>query len=281
MNNYTYIDTTEKLINFRKYLNDKNITKIAMDFEGEFNLHIYGEKLCLIQIFDGEKYFVIDPFNIADSEICKTLNNPKIIKYMYGADSDINLIYKQYGIKLRNVFDQKIFVDVLNFDKKGLDSVIHVLFGVENKLKTKFQKHNWVRRPITPAAIIYALNDVKYLFEMNDLLIKKIIDENKVNELITRIITNDFDFEKERKPKIFKEREFNRLSENNKKLFHQIYETRDVYAKMLNMPPHNVLENMLLFDIVNKKIKIDEINFNKRIPGAIVLEIRDKFGKII
>ena len=60
MKNYTYIDNVEKLIVFRKYFYEKEINKIAMDFEGEFNLHSYGERLCLIQIYDGESYFIID-----------------------------------------------------------------------------------------------------------------------------------------------------------------------------------------------------------------------------
>jgi ribonuclease D len=34
-------------------MEQQGINTIAMDFEGEINLHIYGEHLCLIQVFDS------------------------------------------------------------------------------------------------------------------------------------------------------------------------------------------------------------------------------------
>jgi ribonuclease D len=281
MENYTYIDNIEKLIDFRKYLYEKNISKIAMDFEGEFNLHSYGEKLRLIQIYDGERYFVIDPLTIDDIEICKTLGNHKIVKFMYGIESDINLIYKQYGIKLTNIFDQKTLVDVLNFENKGLDDVVNLLFNVKNNYKTKYQKYNWQKRPIKNDAIIYALNDVKYLFKINEILLKRIIEENKVNDLILRIIKINFNFEKDRIPRIFKKKAFRELSENDKETFTKIYEVRDNYAKILNMPPHNIIENTVLFSIANLKTNLDKITFNKKISKEICLEILNKIRGII
>jgi ribonuclease D len=278
--NYTYIDNIDELINFRNNLNKENITEIAMDFEAECNLHSYGEKLCLIQVFDGNNFFVIDPLKIDDAEIIKTLNNKKIIKYMYGAGSDISLIYRQYGIKLTSVFDQQILVDVLEFKNKGLDSIIKQLFSVENNHKAKYQKYNWMKRPINEDAIIYALNDVKYLFEINKILTNKIIDENKINKLILGIIKNNFDFEKEKVPGIFKKIEYKKLSEEDKKKFKNIYEIREKYAKLLNIPAHNIIENNILFDIINRKVNINEIKFNKRIPNEIMLKIKNEIKLI-
>jgi ribonuclease D len=281
MENYAFIDNEKDLIEFRKYMYNNNISRIALDFEGEYNLHVYGEKLCLIQIFDGDKYFIIDPLKINDGEIAKTLASKKIVKYMYGVESDLGLIYKQYGIKLNNIFDQKILVDVLNFNDKGLDGVIKSLFGIENKQKAKFQKYNWLKRPIEKNALIYALNDVKYLFEINEILIKRIIIENKINDLIVSIINRQYDFDKKGQPAIFKGIDFKQLSEENKTIFIQLYETRDSVAKSLNIPPHNILENKILFDIVNKKISTDKIKFNKRISSNAVFELFENIKKIL
>ena len=45
--NYTLIDNSADL---EKYIAAWNVLdRIAVDFECEFNLHIYGEHLCLIQ----------------------------------------------------------------------------------------------------------------------------------------------------------------------------------------------------------------------------------------
>ena len=57
--NYEYIDSDEKIEKAVKRF--EKLERIAVDFECEFNLHIYGEHLCLIQIFDGLSYYLIDP----------------------------------------------------------------------------------------------------------------------------------------------------------------------------------------------------------------------------
>ena len=56
---YTLLDSDEKIFKFLDSIS--SLDEIAVDFEGEFNLHIYGEHLCLIQIFDKSNYYIIDP----------------------------------------------------------------------------------------------------------------------------------------------------------------------------------------------------------------------------
>jgi ribonuclease D len=275
---FKYIDND--LIDFRKYLHYENINKISLDFEGEYNLHVYGEKLCLIQIFDGKQYFIIDPLKINDEVIIEFLKNKKIVKLMYGVESDVSLIYKQYGVKLNNVFDQKILVDTLNIETKSLDGIIKYLFNEEIKDKKKYQMYNWLKRPIDKNALQYALNDVKYLFKINELLMEKIIKNNMYNELIVGIITRDFDFDKERMPGIFKKNEFKILSEEQKKEFQKIFEIRETFAKSLNMPPYNILGNDILFEIINKKIAIVNIKLNGRISEKIKNEIIKKLTEV-
>ena len=70
---YSYIASDDQLKSFRNHLDRNNINIVSMDFEGEFNLHRYGETLCLIQVFDGTEFFVIDPFSISEGEQKKKL----------------------------------------------------------------------------------------------------------------------------------------------------------------------------------------------------------------
>ena len=63
---YVSLDSDEKILSFISSLNPSS--PIAVDLEGEFNLHIYGEHLCLIQIFDGKDFYIIDPRSKAVSE---------------------------------------------------------------------------------------------------------------------------------------------------------------------------------------------------------------------
>ena len=58
--NYTLLNSDDEIKNLLARWEQNNIQQIAMDFEGEFNLHCYGEHLCLIQIFDGSDFYLVD-----------------------------------------------------------------------------------------------------------------------------------------------------------------------------------------------------------------------------
>ena len=228
---YTTISTDDELINLRKNWFNKNIHVIAMDFEGEYNLRAYGCKLCLIQVFDGFDFYIIDPFELSKIELKKTLEDKNLVKIFYGAGSDINLVYKQYGIKMNSVWDLKTFVDVLEYEKKGLDDIINDVLGIKIEHKKKFQMHNWIKRPIDKDAIQYALTDVQYLFLLKEKLLNMVIREGKTETLIKRLIKSRIDYDKESIPTIFKSKEFKILTPEERELAKKIYNIRECYAK--------------------------------------------------
>jgi ribonuclease D len=273
---YTLIATDEDMINLRIYFSNENITKIAMDFEGEFNLHAYGEKLCLIQVFDGKRFFIIDPFKISDQEIIRFMEYKHTIKIMYGVESDVSLIYSQYGIQVKNIFDQKIIVDILHLDHQGLDHVLKHFLNIEIKEKHKYQYFNWTKRPIDKNAIQYALNDVAYLLKLNNILMEELKRNNCYEELIYKLIKKDYLPNKNKIPAILKKSEYKILSNENKKIFREICEIRELYSKEYDMPPFQLINNNVLFDIVNKRKSINEVNLNKKIPSKKQVEIKEK-----
>ena len=67
MTDYSYIDTPEELALLITKIRESSTNIMAMDFEEESNLHVYGEHLCIIQLYDGNDYFIIDALAIADT----------------------------------------------------------------------------------------------------------------------------------------------------------------------------------------------------------------------
>ena len=83
--------------------------RIAVDFEGEFNLHIYGEHLCLVQIFDGDSFYIIDPrSDKVTAEGLGLLFQSEAEKIFFASQSDAALIHKCYGMTIRNIYDIRI-----------------------------------------------------------------------------------------------------------------------------------------------------------------------------
>ena len=269
MNEYTIIKSDSDIIKYRKYLDHNDIEIVAMDFEGEYNLHIYGETLCLIQIFDGNKYFVIDPFGISNGELAKTLEDRKIMKIFYDANSDSKLLYKQYGIKMQGVYDLKLLVDILDFEKKGLDALIFKLLGIAIKKKKQFQRYNWTLRPVDKDAMQYALSDVEHLFVLKGKLFKLIEQEGKTEELIYSIIKKTVDFDRKTIPGILKSFDYKKLRSVEKNLLKKIFDIREEIAKELNVPPNLVMTKSQLFAAAKNFQTIKRLEFNKRIPRNI------------
>ena len=60
---YTHIKTKKALRSYVKTFEDTKNAVIALDIEAELNRHVYGETLCLVQIYDGEDTVLIDPLD--------------------------------------------------------------------------------------------------------------------------------------------------------------------------------------------------------------------------
>ncbi len=273
MKEYTLIKSDDDLIKYRKHLDHNDITIVSMDFEGEYNLHIYGETLCLIQIYDGDKYFVIDPFEISRGELAKTLEDRNIMKIFYDANSDSKLLYKQYGIKMQAVYDLKILVDLLDFERKGLDAVIYRLLGITVLKKKRFQRYNWTLRPVDKDAMQYALSDVEHLFVLKKKLFELIEKSCKTEELIYSIIKKTVDFDRETIPGILKSFEYRKLRSAEKNLLKKIFEIREEIARELNVPPNLVMTKSQLFNASKDFKTINNLEFYRKIPR----NIRNKF----
>jgi len=273
---YQYIKTDRELADFRKYLKTENIEILAIDFEAEYFLHQYGEELCLIQIFDGNSYFLIDPKEISSNELKALLENRGITKIFYDASSDKSLVFKKYAIEMNSILDLMDFVKVLDFQKKGLDSVLKDVLNTQVSQKNKYQKYNWTRRPIQKEALEYALGDVQYLFILKDALFKLIIERNLYESLILRITGKDPVVKIHALPGIKRKRRYKDLKKEMKVRFDVIYNIRETYARQLNWPPNNVITNDNLFQYAEGKMRIEKGMINLKVPGKMKSEIIDK-----
>jgi len=277
---YLHIKSDKDLISYRKRLHDEGIEIIAIDFEAEYNLHEYGEKLCLIQIYDGKRFIIIDPFCVSADELKKLLENHKITKIFYDAGTDKILVYKQYGIKINSILDLMDLVKLLELQKKGLDSVLGSMMNIIVTKKQKFQRHNWTIRPIKDDAIQYALSDVEHLFSLKNILLKKVIDEGLYERLLLGEIKNNREFKYSSIPGIKKKKPYKLLSPRMRDKFDQIFNVRDKYAKKMNLPPNSVISNDDLFNLAKNIKRFDRSVIHSKIPGNIKSEILSSLEEI-
>ena len=270
MNEHIYIDTDQDFRAFLGRLKERAVRDIALDIEGEFNLHVYGERFCLLQVTDGSEDVAIDPFGVSGDLLKELLENRDLLKITYDSASDRSLMAKSHGIVMNSILDLRPAVDLLEFPKQGLSAVLADALGVEEAgSKKKFQQYNWTRRPIDPAAVQYALQDVRHLFPLKGVLLRRLAERGQLEAFfLENLKRQDRPPELNRKPGIFRSGRHARLTKSQKTAFEAIYDIRERYARDLDLPPNTVLSNNDLFSLVQGALSPVELPGNRRVPAA-------------
>jgi len=150
----------------------ENEKAIAVDLEADSMYH-FKEKVCLIQIATEKISVVIDPLAIKDLSPLKPLfSNPDIEKIFHGADYDVRSLYRDFNIRINNLFDTELACRFLGIQETGLKAVLKMFFNVN--IEKKYQKKDWSKRPLPKEMMVYASKDVIYLLPLARMLIHKL-----------------------------------------------------------------------------------------------------------
>ncbi len=138
--------------------------RIAVDLEADSMFH-FQEKVCLLQIATSQATYVIDPLALDGLAPLKPLMaDAAIAKVLHGADYDIRSLYRDFGIRIHNLFDTELASRFLGIRESGLDAVLKTRFDI--RLNKKYQRKDWSRRPLPSEMMDYAAGDVAYLLPL-------------------------------------------------------------------------------------------------------------------
>lgn len=147
----------------------------AIDTEAD-SLHRYRESLCLIQFTAGADCVLIDPLAIDDlSPLDEYLRDAAV--WMHGADYDMTMLKREFGNLPQKVYDTQIGARLLGVEKFGLGNLVEHYFDIV--LSKSSQKADWGKRPLSEKMIDYALNDVRYLLEMGDIIVAQLKEKGR------------------------------------------------------------------------------------------------------
>ena len=242
------IDTDEKLTKVAGHL--KSLTQIGIDTEFDRFRYQYGIHLQLIQIFDGDNCFLIDPLQVNKLDILwPVFEDEHICKVIYSGTEDVDIL-KRFGCNLRNVFDVQIAATLCNRNETSYSKLIAAEFGVE--IDKKLQTSKWNTRPLTASQLLYASNDVIYLLRLKEIVLQELTRTNLLHILQEENIILESASTEEYEPK---------LSGKHKSGFNKYIQAKlmefklliDNYAKKLNLPPFYIVPDSLLEEIVKDK----------------------------
>ena len=154
---------------------------VAIDTEA-MGLDPARDRLCLIQIFDGETdchMVQLENSNTDSPNLIKLLNDENIQKIFHYARFDMAALKHALKIDVKNVYCTKIASKIARTytNNHGLKDLCKELLGVE--ISKKQQSSDWGNSNLSKEQIAYAANDVIHLHQIKNKLDEMLVREDR------------------------------------------------------------------------------------------------------
>jgi ribonuclease D len=279
---YLTIENDAALHSYLESLSARGDTAVALDLEAENNLHAYGQKLSLVQISDGERLVLIDVLKINPASLARLFENPAILKVMFGASNDLSLVRNTLGLGISPIIDLEPAVQLLAHAKQNLHAIIAAELGIVLTRKNRFQKHNWLLRPLSREAIEYALNDVRYLSRLKEILLEKLKEKGLFEAFLmrnARIQNKDYTRPAGLRPVQFGGHE--RLSHRQRDQVQAVYAVVDRYAAASNIPSFWIIGKSDIIRVVRSPRELSRLRLPGRMSPAAFAEMLTEITGLI
>lgn len=246
---------------------------VGIDLEAD-NLHRYAEQLCLIQISTGEEVVLVDPLEVEDLSPLKHFLSDNGI-WMHGADFDMTLLRREFGVLPEMIFDTQIAARLLGILRFSYANLVEQFFEV--KLCKASQKENWGQRPLPEKMCEYASNDVRYLLPLaekleNDLRRRERFEwfVESCGAAMERVLERD-----EEREDPWRIRGGGKLDRQSLCLLRAVWEWRDAEAEEWDRPPFMVVRNQQLIAWAEAIPRGQQLELPRNVKGGRARRLRE------
>lgn len=274
---YTLIEHDADLVAFR----DEHREIDWLCFDTEF----VGEKrfvtlICLIQVASPKGFFLIDPLKVDNLEpFLELIRDPRILKITHAGENDYRLLYQNLGTLPNNIFDTQVAAAFAGYKYP-------VSFGrlVEGELGVVLGKGyavaDWQSRPFSAKQLDYAIDDVRYLYQLWQSLQSKLESRGRLTwalEECAVFATADF-YDRDPHHEALHSDLMRHLKSRERIFLMRLFAWRTDEARRLNYSKEMILPSKLISMIVRTvrsgKAALLE---NRRLPDKTIQRHGDKF----
>ncbi|WP_019864842.1 ribonuclease D [Methylovulum miyakonense] len=275
MTTINYINTPEKLTAVCALIREASWLALDTEFLRE---KTYYPKFCLLQIATPDWVACIDPIALPDlGELFAAIYNPNIIKVFHSCRQDLEIFFQVTGKLPTPIFDTQVAAPLLGFqDNPGYAMLVSSFLNIN--LSKAHTRADWSKRPLTEAQIEYAADDVIYLCQIYQIIIKKLAELGRADWLKQ-------DFAELSNPDIYhidpakawlKIKGKNKLTGKQLSIIQAVTEWREKTAQREDRPKSWLLKDELLFDIA--KLQPENISDLAAVRG-INERVLHRYGK--
>ena len=261
---------------------------IALDTEAD-SFHHYREKVCLIQLSFDQRDILLDPLAGLRVDLLRpVLENPGIRKVLHGADYDLRILHRDFGLEVRGLFDTMVAARLVGERDFGLASLLKTYQGVH--LQKKYQLADWSRRPLSRQMMEYAASDTRYLLGLSEMLEEKLERLGRMEwsrEEFLRLESVRWSGEVEDPEAFRKVKGSSSLDQRGLAILREIYSWRDSLARERDIPAFRVASDGALVTLARQAPRTArEMSRTPGLParlvrGPMVPEVLRRIGRAL
>lgn len=248
-----WVDNNEVFQQLSKVWQKSTLLFIDTEFERRTT---YYSIFALLQIYDGEKVYLIDPLKVnVNADFQSICSNKNIIKVMHACKEDLEVFYHAWQCQFESLFDtQTAYGFVTKELSKGYANLVVEICDVT--LDKQATQSDWLKRPLSQKQLDYAASDVIYLpalyYHLSDLIQQKkyyqyFLAECRENcqQVSTKKVQDDYRYL----------RDSWKLTVEQLALLKALFLWRQKIAKTENKTPNHIFRNEQLLEIAKNQPK--------------------------
>lgn len=226
-------------------------------FDTEFVMEDrYEPEVCLIQLATETTVALIDPYLDLDLDLVwQLVCDPAVETVVHAGQEDLALCVQHTGKLPKHVFDVQIAAGLVGYEypislQKLIQAALHIRL---HKAKTLT---DWRRRPLTPAQLRYAAEDVCHLLAVRRKLHERLVNTSRVDwakEEFRRFEDISL-YGREDVDKLRRVKGTAALKGRALLIARELLTWRDDLARHLNRPPRAILKDHLLVEIARLQL---------------------------
>ncbi|PHS25565.1 MAG: ribonuclease D [Methylophaga sp.] len=277
-----YIDSEAELAQFCQQIANSAWITVDTEFLRE---KTYYPQLCLIQVANDDHIACIDPLAISNLDpLLDIIYNPEITIVFHAARQDLELFYMLRNALPSNVFDTQLAATILGYgDQIGYGNLVKKCLDID--LDKAHSRTDWTKRPLDPAQITYAADDVRYLRDVYKILKQELAEKSRTHWLEDdfNTLTNVETYKADPDNVWRKVKGFGRLKGVQLAILKQLSAWREQRAITSNRPRRWILKDDVLLDLAKlapesidklSMIRGLEANTIKRYGEKLLTEIK-------
>ncbi|MCL2305674.1 MAG: HRDC domain-containing protein [Planctomycetaceae bacterium] len=273
---YFHVTTSEQL----HHLLEQMYPSAWVGFDTEFiSEGRYQSQLCLVQVAYDQGLAIIDPTTVSDLKpFWSLLCDGRREVIVHAGRSELEFCYRAIQKLPEWFFDVQVAAGFVGTEYPlGFRDLVEKYLGV--KVSKGETRTDWLKRPLSPRQIDYALNDVRYLFDLTKILRKKLKERDRFVWYHGESTQTTYRLQREMEiPKWRSTAKCSALPPRQQAIVRELWFWRDRVAKKQNQISARILRDDLIVEIA--KLESSEIARFESIRGLNRPDLVRQYGDI-